>query len=69
VALIDMLADPIYLRRFIQSRPMTATEIDELATRVVAAFTPHRPLEPACRLSPMPVPVRQQGKNPAEGEQ
>jgi hypothetical protein len=48
---------------------MTATEIDELATRVVAAFTPHRPLEPACRLSPMPVPVRQQGKNPAEGEQ
>ena len=35
-----MLAGPIYLRRFIQDRPMTATEIDELATRVVAAFTP-----------------------------
>ena len=38
-ALIDMLAGPIWLRRFIQDRPMTATEIDELATRVVAAFT------------------------------
>jgi len=36
---IDMLAGPIYLRRFIQGRPMTATEIDDLATRVVAAFT------------------------------
>jgi AcrR family transcriptional regulator len=38
-ALIDMLAGPIYLRRFIQDRPMTAIEIDELATRVVDAFT------------------------------
>jgi AcrR family transcriptional regulator len=38
-ALIDMLAGPIYLRRFIQGRPMTGTGIDELATRVVAAFT------------------------------
>lgn len=38
-AVIDMLAGPIYLRRLIQDRPMTATEIDELATRVVAAFT------------------------------
>jgi AcrR family transcriptional regulator len=37
---IDMLVGPIYLRRFIQGRPMTATEIDDLATRVVAAFTP-----------------------------
>jgi AcrR family transcriptional regulator len=42
-ALIDMLVGPIYLREFIQGRPMTATEIDELATRVVAAFT-SRPL-------------------------
>jgi AcrR family transcriptional regulator len=39
-AVIDMLAGPIYLRRFIQGRAMTATEIDALATRVVAAFTP-----------------------------
>lgn len=38
-AVIDMLAGPIYLRRFIQGRPMTAIEIDELATRVAAAFT------------------------------
>jgi hypothetical protein len=37
---IDMLAGPIYLRRFIQGRPMTATQIDALATRVAAAFTP-----------------------------
>jgi AcrR family transcriptional regulator len=43
---IDMLVGPIYLRRFIQGRPMTATEIDDLATRVVTAFTP--------RLSPGP---------------
>jgi AcrR family transcriptional regulator len=39
-AVIDMLAGPIYLRGFIQGRPMTATEIHDLATRVVAAFTP-----------------------------
>ena len=39
-AVIDMLGGPIYLRRFIQGRSMTAAEIDELATRVVAAFTP-----------------------------
>jgi AcrR family transcriptional regulator len=39
-AVIDMLVGPIQLRRFIQARPMTATEIDDLATRVVAAFTP-----------------------------
>jgi AcrR family transcriptional regulator len=39
-AVIDMLVGPIYLRRFIQGRPMTAAEIDGLATRVVAAFTP-----------------------------
>jgi AcrR family transcriptional regulator len=39
-AVIDMLAGPVYLRRFIQGRPMTATEIDDLATRVAAAFTP-----------------------------
>jgi AcrR family transcriptional regulator len=39
-AVIDMLVGPIYLRRFIQGLPMTATEIDDLATRVVAAFTP-----------------------------
>jgi len=39
-AVIDMLAGPIYLRRFIQDRPMTGAEIDDLATRVVAAFTP-----------------------------
>ena len=45
-ALIDMLVGPIHLRRFIQGRPMTATEIDDLATRIVAAFTP--------RLSPGP---------------
>jgi AcrR family transcriptional regulator len=38
-AVIDMLAGPIYLRRFIQGRAMSATEIDELASRVVAAFT------------------------------
>jgi AcrR family transcriptional regulator len=38
-AVIDMLVGPIYLRRFIQGRPMTDTEIDDLATRVVAAFT------------------------------
>jgi AcrR family transcriptional regulator len=38
-AVIDMLVGPIYLRRFIQGRPMTATEIDDLTTRVVAAFT------------------------------
>jgi AcrR family transcriptional regulator len=43
-AVIDMLVGPIYLRRFIQGRPMTATEIDDLATRVVAAFTPRLPL-------------------------
>jgi AcrR family transcriptional regulator len=42
-AVIDMLVGPIYLRRFIQGRPMTATEIDGLATRVVAAFTPRLP--------------------------
>jgi hypothetical protein len=42
-AVIDMLAGPIFLRRFIQDRPMTAAEIDELATRVVAAFTPRLP--------------------------
>jgi AcrR family transcriptional regulator len=42
-AVIDMLVGPIYLRRFIQGRPMTATEIDDLATRVVAAFTPRLP--------------------------
>jgi hypothetical protein len=41
--MIDMLVGPIYLRRFIQGRPMTATEIDDLATRVVAAFTPRLP--------------------------
>jgi AcrR family transcriptional regulator len=39
-AVIDMLAGPVYLRRFIQGQPMTATEIDDLATRVAAAFTP-----------------------------
>jgi AcrR family transcriptional regulator len=39
-AVIDMLVGPIYLRRFIQGRPMTANEIDDLATRVVAAFAP-----------------------------
>jgi hypothetical protein len=44
-ALIEMLVGPIHLRRFIQGRPMTATEIDDLATRVVAAFSP--PLSPA----------------------
>jgi AcrR family transcriptional regulator len=44
-AVIDMLAGPIFLRRFIQGRPMTGTEIDDLATRVVAAFTP--PLPPS----------------------
>jgi AcrR family transcriptional regulator len=38
-AVIDMLAGPVYLRRFIQGRPMSATEIDELAARVVTAFT------------------------------
>jgi AcrR family transcriptional regulator len=43
-AVIDMLVGPIYLRRFIQGRPMTATEIDDLATRVVAAFA--SPLSP-----------------------
>jgi AcrR family transcriptional regulator len=42
-AVIDMLVGPIYLRRFIQGRPMTATEIDDLATRVVAAFAPRLP--------------------------
>jgi hypothetical protein len=42
-AMIDMLVGPIYLRRFVQGRPMTATEIDDLATRVVAAFTPRLP--------------------------
>jgi AcrR family transcriptional regulator len=42
-ALIDMLVGPIYLRRFIQGRPMTAAEIDELASRVVAAFTSRLP--------------------------
>jgi AcrR family transcriptional regulator len=42
-AVIDMLVGPIYLRRFIQGRPMTATEISDLATRVVAAFTPRLP--------------------------
>jgi AcrR family transcriptional regulator len=45
-AVIDMLVGPIYLRRFIQGRPMTATEIDDLATRVVAAFTPRLPPGP-----------------------
>jgi len=39
-AVIDMLAGPIYLRGFIQGRPMIATEIHDLAARVVAAFTP-----------------------------
>jgi len=43
-AVIDMLAGPIYLRRFIQGQPLTASEIDDLATRVVAAFTPRLPL-------------------------
>lgn len=38
-AVIDMLAGPIYFRRFIQGRSMTTTEIDELAAGVVAAFT------------------------------
>jgi AcrR family transcriptional regulator len=42
-AVIDMLVGPIYLRRFIQGRPMTGTEIGDLATRVVAAFTPRLP--------------------------
>jgi AcrR family transcriptional regulator len=42
-AVIDMLAGPIYLRRFIQDRPMTTTEINDLATRVVAAFTSRQP--------------------------
>ena len=42
-AVIDMLVGPIHLRRFIQGRPMTATEIDDLATRAVAAFTPRLP--------------------------
>ncbi|HUN32787.1 MAG TPA: TetR/AcrR family transcriptional regulator [Trebonia sp.] len=37
---IDLLAGPIYLRRFIQGRPMTGAEIDDLATRVAAAFAP-----------------------------
>jgi len=45
-AVIDMLAGPIYLRRFIQDRPMTGAEIDDLATRVVAAFTPRSPEGP-----------------------
>jgi hypothetical protein len=40
---IDMLAGPIFLRRFIQGQPMTGTDIDDLATRVVAAFTPPLP--------------------------
>jgi len=52
-AVIDMLVGPIYLRRFIQGRPMTATEIGELATRVVAAFTP--------RLSPGPMTTGKPG--------
>jgi hypothetical protein len=39
-ALIGMLVGSIHLRRLIQGRSMTATEIDELATQVVAAFTP-----------------------------
>lgn len=52
-AVIDMLAGPIYLRRFIQGQEMTATEIDELAARVVAAFTP--------RLSPGSVAPGQPG--------
>jgi AcrR family transcriptional regulator len=39
-AVIDMLAGPIYLRGFIQGRPMTAAEIHGLAARVVAAFSP-----------------------------
>jgi hypothetical protein len=30
----------VTLRRFIQGRSMTGTEIDALATRVAAAFTP-----------------------------
>jgi AcrR family transcriptional regulator len=38
-AVIDMLAGPIYLRQFIQGRPMTANEIHDLARRVVAIFT------------------------------
>jgi AcrR family transcriptional regulator len=46
-AVIDMLAGPIYLRRFIQDRPMTGAEIDDLATRVVAAFAP-RPSRGPC---------------------
>lgn len=50
---IDMLVGPIHLRRFIQGRPMTAAEIDELAARVVAAFT--------SRLFPGPVPTGKAG--------
>jgi AcrR family transcriptional regulator len=48
-AVIDMLAGPIILRRFIQGRPMTGAEIDDLASRVIAAFTPRpssRPTAP-----------------------
>jgi hypothetical protein len=37
VAVIDLLAGPIYLRRFIQGRPMSRDEIDALAAVVVAA--------------------------------
>jgi hypothetical protein len=48
---IDMLVGPIYLRRFIQGLPMTATEIDDLATRVVAAFTARLSPGPAHRLA------------------
>jgi AcrR family transcriptional regulator len=51
-AVIDMLVGPIYLRRFIQDRPMTGAEIDELATRVVAAFTP--PLPPGSTVPGQP---------------
>lgn len=35
---IDQLAGPIYLRRFIQGRPMSAAEIAALAGRVMKAF-------------------------------
>ena len=50
-AVIDMLVGPIYLRRFIQGRPMSAAGIDDLATRVVAAYTPG----PAARQFSVPI--------------
>jgi len=37
--MIDLLAGPIYLRRFIQGRPMGPAEIDALAAAVVAAHS------------------------------